>query len=78
MKIVRLEEKKEIRKAAGLLYNSKEAIVLTGAGISTESGIPDSVEIPAPVKTIASLELYNNPAAFRISFFSSNLTIFIS
>jgi len=41
MKIVRLEEKKEIRKAAGLLYNSKEAIVLTGAGISTESGIPD-------------------------------------
>ncbi|MFX1494018.1 MAG: NAD-dependent protein deacylase [Promethearchaeota archaeon] len=41
MKIVKLEEKKKIQKAAELLYNSKEAIVLTGAGVSTESGIPD-------------------------------------
>jgi len=41
MKIVKLEEKKKIRRAAELLYNSKEAIVLTGAGVSTESGIPD-------------------------------------
>ncbi|MFX1432736.1 MAG: Sir2 family NAD-dependent protein deacetylase, partial [Promethearchaeota archaeon] len=41
MKIIKLEEKKKIRRAAELLYNSKEAIVLTGAGVSTESGIPD-------------------------------------
>jgi NAD-dependent deacetylase len=34
-------EKESIRKASKLLFNSKYAIVLTGAGISTESGIPD-------------------------------------
>jgi len=31
----------DIKKAAQLLINSKHAIVLTGAGVSTESGIPD-------------------------------------
>ncbi|MFX1328904.1 MAG: NAD-dependent deacylase [Promethearchaeota archaeon] len=31
----------KIKEAAKLLLNSKYAIVLTGAGISTESGIPD-------------------------------------
>ena len=41
MKVLKLIEKKKIQKAADLLLNSKEAIVLTGAGISTESGIPD-------------------------------------
>ncbi|MFX1323981.1 MAG: NAD-dependent deacetylase [Promethearchaeota archaeon] len=34
-------ERKKIRIAATSLLNSKNAIVLTGAGISTESGIPD-------------------------------------
>jgi len=41
MKILKLIEKKKIVKAAEMLLNSKKAIVLTGAGVSTESGIPD-------------------------------------
>jgi len=41
MKVLKLIEKKRIQSAAELLLNSKEAIVLTGAGVSTESGIPD-------------------------------------
>jgi NAD-dependent deacetylase len=32
---------KSIEKAAKLIYDSKYLVVLTGAGISTESGIPD-------------------------------------
>ncbi|MFX1376626.1 MAG: NAD-dependent deacetylase [Promethearchaeota archaeon] len=41
MKPQEQSEKENIKKAAGLLINSKNSLVLTGAGISTESGIPD-------------------------------------
>lgn len=41
MKSLNNEEQKKIKKAAKLLINSKSAIALTGAGVSTESGIPD-------------------------------------
>ncbi len=41
MKILRLLERKQIHRAAELLVSSSHAIVLTGAGVSTESGIPD-------------------------------------
>jgi NAD-dependent deacetylase len=41
MEILKPKERESIRKAADLLLNSNYAIVLTGAGVSTESGIPD-------------------------------------
>jgi len=41
MKVIKLLEKKKIFRAAEMLYNAEDAIVLTGAGVSTESGIPD-------------------------------------
>jgi len=41
MKTVKPLDRENIKKAAKILLNSKNTIVLTGAGISTESGIPD-------------------------------------
>jgi len=39
MKTVKPLDRENIKKAAKILLNSKNTIVLTGAGISTESGI---------------------------------------
>jgi len=41
MELLNLENQEKIQHAARLLFESKDAIALTGAGISTESGIPD-------------------------------------
>ena len=41
MKTLKPKDIESIRKASELLLKSKNAVVLTGAGISTESGIPD-------------------------------------
>jgi len=41
MKTVKSLDRENIKKVAKILLNSKNTIVLTGAGISTESGIPD-------------------------------------
>jgi len=70
MKIINLLEKKKIQQAANLLLNSKEAIALTGAGISTESGIPDfrgdeGIWKKYPIETFGTLEsLLKNPTKF--------------
>ncbi|MFX1276317.1 MAG: NAD-dependent protein deacylase [Promethearchaeota archaeon] len=41
MNTLKFEDREKIKRIARLLLNSKHAIALTGAGISTESGIPD-------------------------------------
>ena len=41
MKTLKTLDRENIKKVAKILLNSKDTIVLTGAGVSTESGIPD-------------------------------------
>lgn len=60
----------QIREAAELIRESAHCYCLTGAGMSTESGIPDFrspgglwQEI-APIKTSSAEVLYNNPRVF--------------
>ncbi|PAB59450.1 SIR2 family NAD-dependent protein deacylase [Anaeromicrobium sediminis] len=60
----------KIDKLVHLMKNSKKTIVLTGAGISTESGIPDfrsSTGLWAhidPMEALSTDVLYNNPNKF--------------
>ena len=69
-KILKLIERKKIHEAAELLLNSKSAIVLTGAGVSTESGIPDfrgddGIWKKYPIETFGSLEgILKDPSKF--------------
>lgn len=58
-------------KAAQMIKNHKPAVVLTGAGISTDSGIPDFRspgsglwEKVDPMEALSSEVLYNNPEKF--------------
>ncbi|MBY8983940.1 MAG: NAD-dependent deacylase [Candidatus Lokiarchaeota archaeon] len=63
-------EWENIKKAATILLNSKNTIVLTGAGISTESGIPDFREDDGiwkkyPIETFGGLESFlKDPSKF--------------
>lgn len=63
-------DRESITKAAKLLLNSKHAIVLTGAGISTESGIPDfrgddGIWKKYPIETFGTLKsLLADPSKF--------------
>lgn len=60
----------EIKKTAGLLVKSRYTVVLTGAGVSTESGVPDFRSPGSGIWTSLDPELFTingfkaNPAAF--------------
>lgn len=58
-------------KAADIIRKSKKTVVLTGAGISTESGIPDFRSPDTglwgkidPMEALSTKVLYNNPRKF--------------
>ena len=60
-----------IEKAAKMIKDSEKVMVLTGAGISTESGIPDfrSPDIGLwentdPMEALSTTVLYNDPNKF--------------
>ena len=62
---------RKIRKASELIKNSDKTMVLTGAGISTESGIPDFRspgtglwENTDPMEVLSTTVLYNEPERF--------------
>jgi NAD-dependent deacetylase len=61
----------DIKKVAKLIKDSSKTMVLTGAGISTESGIPDFRspntglwEHIDPMEALSTSVLYNNPKKF--------------
>lgn len=60
-----------IKKAGNIIKNSSKTMVLTGAGISTESGIPDFRspdtglwENVDPMEALSTMVLQNNPEKF--------------
>jgi NAD-dependent deacetylase len=64
-------EKYYIEKAIKLIKESRKTFVLTGAGVSTESGIPDFRspqtglwEKVDPMEALSTTVLYNNPRKF--------------
>lgn len=66
-----MDYQKRLKKSADLLVQAGRAFSLTGAGISTESGIPDYRspgkglwEKVNPLKTASASALRNNPAEF--------------
>ncbi|WP_077367167.1 SIR2 family NAD-dependent protein deacylase [Anaerosalibacter sp. Marseille-P3206] len=61
----------KIKQASDMIKNSSKTMVLTGAGISTESGIPDFRspgsglwENMDPMEALSTTVLYNNPKKF--------------
>lgn len=61
----------KIKQASDMIKNSSKTMVLTGAGISTESGIPDFRspgsglwENVDPMEALSTTVLYNNPKKF--------------
>jgi len=61
----------QIKKACEMIRNSSKTMVLTGAGVSTESGIPDFRspntglwENMDPMEALSTTVLYNNPKKF--------------
>ncbi len=66
-----MKSEKRIQKVVDLLINSKYALVLTGAGISTDSGIPDFRspgsglwEKVDPMEVFSSFAFQRNPRRF--------------
>jgi NAD-dependent deacetylase len=51
----------EIKKIADLLEQSSYAVVLTGAGVSTESGVPDFRSPGSGLWTMIDPELFHDP-----------------
>ncbi|KKK46262.1 MAG: NAD-dependent protein deacylase 2 [Candidatus Lokiarchaeum sp. GC14_75] len=70
MKSVKQIEREDIKKTAVCLQQSKNAIALTGAGISTESGIPDfrgdnGIWKKYPIETFGGFESFlKDPSKF--------------